>query len=99
MVNFIFNYLIVMKIIGLFAKSGVAQDIISFIIQLILTIVIIVVAMGTEWNFHSYYGEKKPVKEKCSWCGQYDELTNGWCDDCREDAFGKDGWYNSEYKK
>lgn len=94
----IFSYFILTKIIGLFTKSGIAQDIIVFFFQLIITAVIVFLALNTEWANYSHQGEEKPVKEKCSWCGKYEELTNGWCDDCSEKAFGKDGWYNYEYK-
>ena len=36
-------------------------------------------------------------KEKCAWCGRMvpkSEMQGNWCDDCQDDAFGKNGWYN-----
>ena len=94
----IFTYFILMKIIRMFAKSGAAQDIIVFFVQLLITAAIVFLALSTKWTHYAHQGEEKPVKEKCSWCGKYKELTNGWCDDCRDNAFGEDGWYDYEYK-
>ena len=35
--------------------------------------------------------------KRCSFCGdrvpEYD-MIGGWCEDCNENAFGEDGWYN-----
>ena len=98
-ISFVFTYFVVGKIIGKFTKSGAAFDVGIFFAQLILTVAVVVLALRSDWIFYSHHSsDDRPVKEKCSWCGKYDELTNGWCDNCRENAFGKDGWYNYQYK-
>ena len=40
------------------------------------------------------YSNSTSQKGKCAWCGKYAELTGDFCDNCNENAFGKDGWYH-----
>ena len=92
-INFICTYFIVGKLIEKFTKSGSAYDVGLFLVQLVLTVAIVFLSVGSEWVFHSS-GSGSSDKGTCAWCGKYEELTGKFCDDCNEKAFGKDGWYN-----
>ena len=48
-------------------------------------------------NFEPVKVTSSNRKEKCGWCGKMtpeDEMQGDLCEDCQNDAFGKDGWYH-----
>ena len=52
----IFSFFIVMKIVGIFTKSGVVADVTVFIVQLVLTVAVVFLALNSGWRMNSIDG-------------------------------------------
>ena len=97
-VAFIFFFAMLYPFFASFAVFN-AKDRAIGIVSLITFVVCLVMLLyfGGVSAGNNYYDDTNSKKEKCAWCGRMvpkSEMQGNWCDDCQEDAFGKDGWYN-----
>lgn len=88
-------------LIGRIIQKELVQNIVLAVISVALCAVVVIAEVEIDWGNHDIEYYRPPTqsnsgskKEKCAWCGKYAELTGKFCDDCNENAFGKDGWYN-----
>ena len=68
------------------------------VIEIILCVLVAVFAFSRDFvDYHATDYRDHSPKVKCAMCGKkvrQKQMIGKWCEDCNEDAFGEDGWYD-----